>query len=128
MENHIRLVVTSRHLSPDQIVRAIGVPGDKVWAFGDRRDNSEILETENGLIINSRSESSSDIDFHIESIMALVDGMESNFMAFSEIPGCEIQLSCAVYCHGAPPLSFEKTITGWIGSMGASLDIDIYLK
>lgn len=126
MENHIRLVFTSKHLSPDKIVKAIGVQGDKVWASGDKRNNSKIIETENGLIVNSRLEKSLDIGLHIESIMDLIDGNEGKLMKFSETPDCEIQLSCAIYCRSAPPLNFEKAITSWIGSMGASLDIDIY--
>lgn len=126
MENHVRLVATSNCLSSKQIIDALNMLGERVWNAGDRRGNTEILEPESGWTISSVAEKSLDVDVHIRNIMMLISGLESNFKEFSETPGCEIQISCAIYDDGAPPLNFSKTIIDWIGRLGASLDIDIY--
>lgn len=54
MENHVRLVFTSKNIRPDDISVSIGVKGDQMWAAGDKRLKTEILETENGLFIESK--------------------------------------------------------------------------
>lgn len=126
MENYIKLVATSNCLSSKQIIDALNILGERVWNAGDRRGNTEILEPESGWTISSTAEKSLDVDVHIRNIMVLVRGLEGNFKEFSETPGCEIQISCAIYDDGAPSLNFSKTIIDWIGRLGASLDIDIY--
>ncbi|MCU1752684.1 DUF4279 domain-containing protein [Pseudomonas sp. 6D_7.1_Bac1] len=126
MENYVRLVATSNCLSSEQIVRSLNIRGERVWDAGDRRGNTAILESESGWVISSTAGKSLGVDVHIKSIMGLVSGLESDFKKFSEIPGCEVQISCAIYGSGAPPLSFSKAIVEWVGRLGASLDIDIY--
>ncbi len=125
MENHVRLVFTSKNIRPDEISVSIGVKGDQMWAAGDKRSKTEILETENGLFIESKLPKNLDLMTHIKWMIRTFNGLEDKFLSFSEIPGCEIQLTCAIYSNNAP-LNFEKFITNWLGCIGASLDIDLY--
>ncbi|SOS30296.1 hypothetical protein PL963_P300018 (plasmid) [Pseudomonas cerasi] len=128
MENHVRLVFTSKNIRPDDISVSIGVEGDQMWAAGDKRLKTEILETENGLVVESKLAKSLDLITHIEWMIRAFNGLEDKLLSFSEIPECEIQLTCAIYSNGAPPLNFEKFITNWLGCIGASLDIDLYVS
>ncbi|GKQ47930.1 DUF4279 domain-containing protein [Pseudomonas syringae] len=128
MENHVRLVFTSKNIQPDEISVSIGAKGDQVWAAGDKRSKTNLLETENGLVVESKLAKNLDLMTHIEWIISAFNGLENKLLSFSEMPECEIQLSCVVYSNGAPPLNFEKIITHWLGCIGASLDIDLYVS
>ncbi|QLQ33446.1 MAG: DUF4279 domain-containing protein [Candidatus Thiothrix singaporensis] len=69
-----------------------------------------------------------DLEDHIDNIRNLIRGYENNFKIMSDFYNCEVQLSCAIYYKREPPLFFEKEIIAWLNSMGASLDIDLYLS
>ena len=127
MENHVRLIFTSTHLLPSQISAAIGIEGDEIWSIGDKRSKTKLLEIENGLLAKSKLDKSLDLATQIESMMKHFSELEDKFSNFSAMPDCEIQLSCVVYSNGAPSLNFERHITRWIGTIGASLDIDVYI-
>ncbi len=126
MKNHVRLIVTSKELSPSEIKLITGALGGRCWAAGDKRNKSNIIERDNGVVINSEINGAMDINLHIEDIRRLVSGKEPQLRAFSEIPNCEVQLSCVMYTDTAPPLSFEKDVMEWMAAIGASLDIDLY--
>lgn len=126
MEGHVRLVVTSNCLSSTKIIDLLGIRGDRTWNAGDVRERTVIREPESGWIINSTAEKFLHIEDHIKNIMELVDGLESNFKSVSEIIGCEVQISCTIYCDDVPQLNFSKATISWAGKLGASLDIDIY--
>lgn len=127
MESYVRLMVLSESISPEQISSQLGILGDDTWRVGDKRKNTAILEKENGWILHSKKEKSVDLEGHIDNIRALISGYESNFKIISDAFDCEVQLSCAVYYENEPPLLFEKEIIIWLNSIGASLDIDLYL-
>jgi hypothetical protein len=114
-------------MRPDQISDAIGIEGDEIWSAGDKRPKTELVEIENGLIAKSKLDKCLDLETHIESMMKNFSSLEEKFTNFSVMPDCEIQLSCVIYSNGAPPLNFERHITRWIGIIGASLDIDVYI-
>ncbi len=55
--------------------------------------------------------------------------VEGNPIRYIDPKGQSIWIvPCAVYSNGAPPLNFEKFITNWLGCIGASLDIDLYVS
>ncbi|NAS99299.1 hypothetical protein CU664_18090 [Pseudomonas syringae pv. actinidifoliorum] len=128
MENHVRLVFTSKNIQPDEMSVSIGVKADQVWAAGDKRSKTNLLETENGLVVESKLAKNLDLMTHIEWMISAFNGLKNKLLSFSKMPECEIQLSCVVYSNGAPPLNFEKFITHWLGCIGASLDIDLYVS
>lgn len=83
-------------------------------------------ESESGLLISSTAEKSLNIEDHIKNTMELINGLENNFKRFSKTIGCEIQISCAIYCDNVPQLNFSKDTINWAERLGASLDIDMY--
>jgi len=128
VKSYIRLVVLSDSMEPDEIINQIDLVGDKVWKRGDKRGNTLILEKENGWMVNSKEKNDSEIERHIESIRSIIRGKESILKHMSQEGGCIIQLSYAIYSKDEPPLSFNKDIINWLGSVGASLDVDLYLS
>ncbi|MEN3157787.1 DUF4279 domain-containing protein [Alkalimonas sp. NCh-2] len=127
MENYVRLMVLSESASPEQISSQLGMLGDETWRIGDKRKNTAILEKENGWMLHSKREKSTELEDHIDNIRELIRGCESNFKTLSDVTDCEVQLSCSVYYKDEPQLLFEKEIIIWLNSIGASLDLDLYL-
>ena len=126
MECYVRLVISSKSLTPDQISKKLGLSHDDSWKIGETRNNTSILETDNGLIIKSKKDKNSDLETHIIYLMELTENCKNNLEDFSKIPDCSVQVACAIYYSEEPPLSLEKEIINWISSIGASLDIDLY--
>ncbi|MEE4666906.1 DUF4279 domain-containing protein [Pseudomonas alliivorans] len=127
MESLARLMITSDHMTSSQITDFIGFAGDNIWNAGDSKADAKVVESDSGLVFQSRLARSLDLSFHIGSIMSRLKGAERELLSFSALSGCEIQLSCVVYSDSAPPLNFEKAVMRWVGDIGASLDIDLYL-
>jgi hypothetical protein len=127
MQTYVRLIVLSDKLSPDDISKMLGVSGSKTWKIGDSINNLQMFEKENGWLLNSDSETNLDFNEHIECLIDSVGNSVSKFKAISELSGCDVQVSYVIYCEDSPPLNIDKDIITWINSMGASLDIDIYI-
>jgi hypothetical protein len=127
MEYHIRLIILSSSLNPEQISDQIGKAADETWLLGDQRKDTIILEKENGWMLFSKRKLSAELHEHLDNIRVALNGAECKIKNISETLGCDVQLSCVVYTKSEPPLEFEKKDIAWLASMGASLDIDVYL-
>ncbi|MBQ0728546.1 MAG: DUF4279 domain-containing protein [Thalassolituus oleivorans] len=123
--SYVRLTAFSDTFSPEEIRDYIGIFGAETWKAGDKRGETEILEKENGWSLRSLVDS--ELEDHISQIMKMTKGHEDKLLNLSERGDCEIQLSCVVYDGSAPALFFEKEVISWIASIGASLDIDLYI-
>jgi hypothetical protein len=127
MNSYVRLAAFSETISPEELRDYIGIAGAETWRVGDKRAETEILEKENGWSLSSLVDSDSELEDHVYQIMEVMKGHEDKFNNLSKKSGCEIQLSCVVYDGGTPALFFESEIISWIASIGASLDIDLYI-
>ena len=128
MKVYVCLTVFSDSLSPEEMRNHIGIAGDETWKVGDKRGLTEILEKENGWSLCSELDNNLELEAHIYQIMGVTKGGEDKLKMLSERDDCEVQLSCAIYCSSEPALFLEKKIISWINSIGASLDIDLYIS
>lgn len=126
MKCYVRLMILSDSLSSHEISIKIGALPDEVWALGDKRKNTSILEKENGWVVHSKKENTADLEEHIYSIQQSLRGVENEIFMISNESGCDVQLSCVIYHTDMPPLYFSKELIIWLNSIGASLDLDLY--
>jgi acetylglutamate kinase len=126
MEVHVNLNIFSDTLTPEKISELTGIDADKFWLAGDRRKDTQIIEKENGWAIKSFLNKDDDLEAHIQDMRRRLSGKEGIIKSISELAGCDIQLSGVIYGSDTPALCFDKDVIGWLGSIGASLDIDIY--
>jgi len=126
MECHVRLLVLSDNLDPDQITNKIGLVGNESWRIGDKRGDTLLLEKENGWSIRSNKNITEDLESHLDDLYSQVKGAEEKFKHISNIEGCFVEVACSIYYKDEPPLNFDKKAVSWLESLGASLDIDLY--
>ena len=121
----VRLKITSDIHTPEFISEVLGIPYDRCWRIGDLRLKTTIRERVNGWILNSGLEKTVVLE---EQIRALLDRLEPVKKKIrSALAEDAVELSCAIYAEFAPALNFESQVITDISSLGASLDIDLYL-
>ena len=121
----VRLKILSVTYTPDQITSITGLRCDRSWLVGDKRGNTTILEKCNGWILNSNLPKDASLVDHIENVLEQAGPVASNLRALSEY--AEVELSCVIYSFSPPALNFKCEIIERINTLGASLDIDLYI-
>ncbi|MCP1643657.1 hypothetical protein J2T41_003285 [Pseudomonas citronellolis] len=81
---------------------------------------------DNGLILDSTEDKEKEVGVHVRSFIARLKGKECKFEEFSNLSGCTVQIACSIYYDEEPPLLLDKDLISWVGSIGGSIDIDIY--
>ena len=127
MEAHVKLSIFSGTITHEELCSQLRFKADKKWSKGDLREGTSIKEKENGLMISSKEKLDEDLDAHINSLRDQIGLSLSSIKNIASIEGCDIQVSCAIYCKSEPSIFFDPESINWINNTGASLDIDLYL-
>jgi hypothetical protein len=121
----VRLKIISTNRTPEEIDELVGIRSHKSWHIGDRRPTTIIQETNNGWVLNSEVSKSATLEAHIAQILDRVIPYAGriHFLSEQDI----VELSCVIYASASPALNFSNTVIQQISSLGASLDIDLYI-
>lgn len=121
----VKLDIFSEVLECDEISRRIGISPTRIINKGMSRGKSPVLRyKENIWSFESDISIRQDIDQHIERLREILGIYASKI--FELKPACSIQCTCVVESEDAPVLNLAPELIGFLSSMGASLDIDLY--
>ena len=114
--------------SPEVITRALGITPTAVWSQGDAIPPSSVRRKSNGWLL--RSEASPrvvDLEPHVK---WLLSKLPSSLDVLKE--GCATwyaEISVIVNLRdGAPVLHLPSELLGQVAALGASLDVDVYVR
>lgn len=125
MDSFVMLKITLGSDSTSEIQELYKLLPDRVWSPGDIRPNTKIIEKSIGCIFSSGLEKEASLDQHLEALLLRTKSVAATIKGLSEHNTVEVW--CAIYTRGAPPLFFDNNIVEGIASLGANFDIDIYL-
>jgi hypothetical protein len=121
----VRLKIKSITRSPEEITEMLGIQSDFSWHRGDKRAHTIILEKDNGWVLGSSLPDSDSLEQHINSLLARISACSNKIKLLSEDESLE--LSCVLYASEMPALNFSREVIHSICSIGASLDVDVYI-
>lgn len=120
----VSMRLTSDEKSPEQIFAALGVPADKSWRKGDRRENTILIEKENGYEFRSNEPGEMAIEEQTCALLCRLDPIAEKIRTLR----CDhVQLTCVVYSLAVPSVHFSASLIEKISRLGASIDIDLYI-
>ncbi len=125
MKCFVRLKITSKILSPEEINTSLNIQCDKSWKVGDKRGKSNIIERNNGWILNSGMDEKLDLELHISALLDRLSNSKEKIKSITK--HCTVDFSCALYSKELPALYFDKRIINSISELNANFDIDLYL-
>jgi hypothetical protein len=124
-ETIVRLKVLSLERTPDQITATIGLPYDSCWRIGDIRSHTIIKEEDNGWVLSSGLPRSAGLEEHVDMLLSLLDSRADLVRSLSTTSS--IEFSCVIYADTPPAINFDESVITKLASLGASLDIDLYI-
>jgi hypothetical protein len=126
METIVRIKILSDLLSPEEITSRLGSKPDRVWHKGNVREISRNMAKFNGWIMDAGSSRQAPIK---EQVAMLLEKLKPLRTELNEIAAlASVDLSIVVYSDYEPPLHFDNATLGEIASLGANLDIDLYIR
>jgi hypothetical protein len=124
----VKLTISSIDLTSEEICDAVGLTCDQEWKIGDQRGKTIIREKENGCMFESTLPESSPLEDHVDALISRLKPYSEKIKTLSKTN--EVEFSCVIYNYidpVNPGFHFEKGIISDIHSLGADLDIDLYL-
>lgn len=125
-ENYVRLKIISKTLLPEEIDEIIGIKCDKSWKLNGYLTGTKIKKKDNGWILSSTLDVSEDLELHVSNVLVRLVSVVEKIKALSEQN--TVEFSLAIYSKERPILSFDKETIAILGQLGASLDIDLYIR
>jgi hypothetical protein len=126
-EFYTKLGIYSPNLTPDQINTILGMKSDKSYLTGEIIKPSIIRHKTNGWIIYSRLSRNIPLEEHVKDLIKRVTPIVEMIKQLVERPDIEVEFGCIIYTSDRPAIFFTKEQIATISSMGASIDIDLYL-
>ncbi len=126
-EFYTRLGIYSKTLTPSQVNSILGIKCDKGYRVGDIRKPTTIREKENGWVIKSRLSREVPLADHIKDLLERTSPMMDKIRRLADQPDVKVEFSCVVFTSERPEINFLKEEVAAICSIGASLDIDLYI-
>lgn len=129
MNNEIELSfnICGFSCKPEDISRLLGIQPDEVHAKGEPRGTGDAVYRESLWVLRSRVSSDMEIESHISDV---IERLEPVHERISSLPGkYYCYLSCGVDIYdgpGGPAVEFDAKTLKILGTMGASLGVDIY--
>ena len=120
-EIKLRLVLTSKTLSPKEISARAKITPTTTWKSGDVvHPRATNVHKENGCTVEI-------IDTALSAAAErLVDRLKSAVLA--NLDGVDVELSCIVNVYGSvPELHLDPDVVQFAASIGAALDFDVYV-
>jgi hypothetical protein len=127
METIVRIKILSNELSPEEISRKLRQQPDRSWNKGTADPKvSRNMSKFNAWILNSGLPKDARIE---DQVAALLEKVRPVGKEILEISANEtVDFSCVVYSDAEPPIYFDNKTLGAIASLGANLDVDLYLQ
>ena len=123
MKIFIRVSVYSTQMTLDQLVQNVDCQPTRVWSVGTLRGKTQIVEKNNGLMIES--EYCDDLDAILNQFLKTLKINEDRLDSVLDKVG--ILLRCIVYSESTPPIYFSSDTISCISRLNADFDIDLYL-
>lgn len=121
----VRLRFLSSSRGPEVLTRLIGLECDHSWRIGDKRCNTQIVESKNGWLLFSGLLENASLDEHIASLFGRVMPVEDRIIALPH--DITVEVSCAIYAEHPPALFFAADVVNKMARIRASFDIDLYM-
>ena len=123
-KTHVSLRLTSDNKSPEQLFAELGVPAEKSWRKGDRREKTALIEQENGYEFRADPLEGMSFEDQADVLLRRLDPIAEKIRGL----GCDhVQLTCVVYASRVPAIHFSRSALEKMSRFGASLDVDLYL-
>lgn len=120
----VRLVISSKTLTAQDISKTCQLVFDRVWKAGDKVPKGEARYPKNGCLLESGLDRTQPIEAHLERLFERIGPHREELKALRD---CEIGVECVLYFYVAntsliiPPVQMEK-----LSQMGAALSFDLY--
>ena len=121
-----RLKIISSKRTPEMITDVVGLNSDRSWRVGDKRPHTIIEEKNYGWVIDSGLLKTNSMEQHVRALLERVAPYKNAIKQLSRDDS--VEFSCVLYTHETPALNFNASTIDQIGQLGASLDIDLYLR
>jgi Domain of unknown function (DUF4279) len=127
METIIRIKILSDTLSPKEISRRLRQKPDRSWNKGTADPKvSRNMAKFNAWILNSGLPKDASIEAHVTALLERVRPVAREILELSRTE--TVDFSCVVYSDAEPPTYFDNRALSAIASLGANLDVDLYLQ
>lgn len=114
--------------SPDAVTRLLGVTPTKIWSEGDRMPPSKIKRKSNGWSLRSSATPTiADLEAHVRWLLShLPHGLDA---LKQDCGNWYAEISVVVDLRdGAPVLHLPAELLGRLANIGASIDVDMYVR
>ena len=125
MKTIVRLKILSDVMSAEDMASSIGITPDRMWNIGDFRPHTIIRENNNGIIICSGKTDRCSQEQHLKALMRKIMPLRRRILLYSQ--HLTLELSCVIYSDYQPPVNFPSHLISFLASIGAGLDVDIYI-
>ena len=124
---YVELAIYGHDLYPDEVTRAIGIEPTVSWCRGDKRTRRcDMLHKEGAWKISSEKNSSS-LESHIIFLKAIIAHRDQVIRKYAKVNCFSITIEAVVTLNdSSPDLSLNNEVLGWMYSLGADLDFDVY--
>jgi hypothetical protein len=127
METIVRIKILSDTLSPREISRRLGQEPDRFWNKGTADPNvSRNMAKFNAWILNSGLPKDAPIEAQVAALLEKVRPLAKEILQMSATE--TVDFSCVIYSEAEPPTYFDNKALSAIASLGANLDLDLYLQ
>lgn len=124
---NVSLTLTDFSCSPNEITEILGVTPTFSWLLGDVINPRSILvRKENGWRLDVPEDQDASLNDRVHRLKTVLGSRVENFR---NLPAdCSVELSCCVRLDGeSPEFHLDKQAMIFLASIGAELDVDIYL-
>jgi hypothetical protein len=115
-------------LSADEITKFIGIESDKSYLKDDHRGKTTIRQKENGWIIYSTIGRDAPLEDHVNNLLERINNHTDKIAEIARKPNVEVELGCTIWTGDRPSLFFTQKHISVLHKIGASIDIDLYVK
>lgn len=123
-ELKLRLILTSQSHTANEMAKSAGINPTKSWANGEVvHPKAKNVHKQNGCLLEVEDTSLAGALEQLQNVL------QSQSASLLDLPNnVEVELSCIVYLSGeAPALYLEPQHVKFLASMGAAVDIDVYM-
>ena len=125
MKVFIRFSVYSTQMTLDQLVQNVDCQPTRVWSAGTLRGKTQIVEKNNGFMIESEYCDCDDLDAILNQFLKTLKINEDRLDSVLDKVG--VLLRCIVYSESTPPIYFSSDTISCISGLNADFDIDLYV-
>ena len=126
-EIHLSFNICGFSCKPEDISRLLGIQPDEAHAKGEPRGTGKAVCRESLWVLRSRVSPNLEIENHINDIMERLEPVHEKVCSLPGKYYC--YLSCGVDIYdgpGGPAVEFDAKTLRILGTIGASLDVDVY--